>query len=64
MDDVEIRAVLEAATEEALELADELASRTAMRAADAELAQLAANYMQTRILVRRLRRALAVEVAG
>jgi RNA-splicing ligase RtcB len=65
--DVDLRMALDAATEEALELADELASLVATSPGGAErikTARVAANYLQARAMVRRLRRVLAVEVAG
>lgn len=60
--DVELRARIEEETETALQLADELALAIASRSP--LLAETAANYLQTRALIRRLRRTLTVVVAG
>jgi hypothetical protein len=60
----ELRARVQLETEEALRLADDLAAEVARRPASPEAAALTANYLQVRMLLHRIRRVLAVEVAG
>lgn len=58
----ELRAELTVATDELIELADELAREVSTRGW--RTPKLARDYQEKRLLVRSLRRAVAVEVAG
>lgn len=61
----DLRVELVAATDEALAIADRLADLTITRAVGAStIAKVAREYQEKRVEVRRLRRAVAVEVAG
>lgn len=65
MDELELRTAVDLATSEALELADALAERTVADFGDGTGArEIALDYQGKRREIRRLRRALKVEVGG
>lgn len=65
LEEIDIRTELTVATDEALNLADSLALEVVDSPKKTPRTfKLARDYQEKRLLVRRLRRALAVEVAG
>jgi hypothetical protein len=64
LDECELRASLQSAIDGALVVADRLAEHVTTHSFDPYAVALAASYNDMRRLVRRLRRALAVEIAG